>query len=220
MKTACLIIFASTLLSAQKTVNYIPISSTDFGSGYWTFVNLAVHPNATVAPDGSMAQGLDDVVMPNADPGAHFLYGQTTPQNLPVPDFNHVCFSVFLKAGTHSIALIDLQAFLNAADPSGNVSYLGQIHVDLAAGVIFNAAGYTSNVVPFITDAGNGWFRVGVGIKPVFPHQRFVSVFPRIAPLNNNGQISYFSAGDSNVLFVWGAQIDKGTTPLPYQPVP
>jgi hypothetical protein len=78
----------------------------------------------------------------------HYIYAAETPMSFQTTYTS----SVYLKAGTESVAQIAIHSSL--FDPASH------INVDLSTGEVVAQAGAFSNVV--VQNAGNGWYRVAV----------------------------------------------------------
>ena len=110
-------------------------------------------------------------------------------------------------------------AVVRMAPESGDV---GIGAVDLNSGYVINTS--TDCCAPFtpfsttVANAGKGWWRVGVSVTG--PKGRKIdSVTPMLQMEQSSSGPYIDTVGQTGILYLWGAQIDQGASPLSYQPV-
>lgn len=196
----------STSLS-RPTLGRNPVGGTrnlltyteQFDNAAWTKQATTVAANSTTAPDGTVTA--DTLVESTANLGHVASRAVTAITALYV-------FSVYLKKGSGSTAPNWLQLY------TGGVS-AQYASFNLGAGAVGSvAAGSTAT----ITSVGNGWYRCTLSFTPSLDG----SVSVAIAFTNNTDTttrgLSYAGTATSDV-FIWGAQLETGSTATAYQKV-
>ena len=196
----------STSLS-RPTLGRNPVGGTrnlltyteQFDNAAWSKQATTVAANSTTAPDGTVTA--DTLVESTANLGHVASRAVTAITALYV-------FSVYLKKGSGSTAPNWLQLY------TGGVS-AQYASFNLGAGAVGSvAAGSTAT----ITSVGNGWYRCTLSFTPSLDG----SVSVAIAFTNNTDTttrgLSYAGTATSDV-FIWGAQLETGSTATAYQKV-
>jgi hypothetical protein len=167
----------------------------EFDNAAWQKTRSSISANVAVAPDGTMTA---DKLIEDTSANSHFIQ---TPSPAPTAS-GDVTVSCFAKADTRNIFLIVTQ---DAANVFRNAFF------DVSEGQVLSvASGLTALIEPF----GNGWFRCSV--SQVQPSSGAIRMFPSLAAVD--GSPIYQGDGTSG-LFIWGAQIELGSTATPYQRV-
>ena len=173
------------------------LQSQTFTSASWSKSNTTVTGSATTAPDSTNTASKIVASVTNAQHGVNQGVTLTTA----------LCtFSFYAKASEYTNIRIDISD-----------GATGDVYCDanLSAGTIgsVTSGGSWTNSSATITSAGNGWYRItltslrGAGSNPT----------PVIYLLNNAGSNSFAGNGTDGV-FVWGAQIELGSTANTYIP--
>jgi hypothetical protein len=156
-----------------------------------SLLGATVTANAIVAPDGNTTA---DMVVEDTSTGQH----RVLPGNQALGgtvDSSVYAISVYLKAGTRTRAQVGDNAQVSS----------GATWFDLSAGTVLSGTGT-------IVDAGNGWWRC-----TVFPAKSTATNSnPQIALVSSGTTTSYTGDGTSG-LYVWGLQVNLGTSALPYR---
>ena len=177
--------------SRQQISTNLLSSPEDFSIAPWYTNNATIISNAAIAPDGTMTA--DKLVGDNGVTIRKAVY-----QRYAVTSGTTYTFSVYLKAAGYTTA--------NIWHDSLSVGYVG------AGTFIYLDTGTTSDPVT-ITDAGNGWYRCSVtATHPTANNPAF-----EISLGEANG--SYPPGNGVDGIYLWGAQLDVGSTALPYRSV-
>ncbi len=155
----------------------------------WQKFYVALGSATALAPDGVSQAQSLDAI---ADPNPQVHLIQTA--LLPIKATDTESASLFLKAGAlHQIVLVNLFT-------ENGVSGAVTSRVDLNTGSII---GVSTDCCAFST-----------------AHNRKIDSVQILLQLEQPAGGPYLDAtGQTGLIYLWGAQIDKGATPLPYQPV-
>ncbi len=167
--------------------------SEQLDNGYWTKNGATVTTNATTAPDGATTA---DKVVETATTGQH----RVNSGNVSVTSGVAYTYSFYAKASERS--------FVHARLITTNTN--AQACFNLTAGTFIQSAGTTSA----ITDVGNGWFRCSISATT---DGAGAIGYANIATSSSLTVPSYAGTLNSG-LFIWGAQIETGTTAGTYIP--
>ena len=167
----------------------------DFTNNFWTKNAISITANTTTAPNGTTtADTLSDGLTNNA----HYI---NTPVSLGINGNNTL--SIYAKANTLNFLWI---YFYNGSEPAGPVAWF-----NLSNGTIGTVySGITAN----IENAGNGWYRCSITRNFNFTSS-FSNCGYGVSEVDN--VVSYL--GTNKSLFVWGPQLDAGSTATTYQPI-
>jgi hypothetical protein len=163
-----------------------------FDNAAWTKVNATVTANATVAPDGTTTA--DKLV--SAVGALH----ERAEQAVTIAASTAYTFTVYAKADGANFA-----GFRVAQDAAPSVWF------DLVNGTVGTVESGWSAAV--ITAAGNGWYRCKATYTTVGTSYTF-----RIFLSGSNGD-SIFTGDGIKGLFLWGAQLELGSTASLYQQI-
>jgi hypothetical protein len=175
----------------DSTENLV-IYSEQFDNGNWNKYNSSIGSNVTIAPDGTTTA---DKLIDNATNLTHYVrlaFNNITDSRYTV--------SVYAKAAEHSYLAIN-----------GNVSGYTWISFNLSNGTIV----YTenSNAVGQIESVGNGWYRCSwSSVRSSTSLDFSFSTSPTSGGYN---QFVFVGDGASGI-YLWGAQLQKGSTVNPY----
>jgi hypothetical protein len=175
-----------------------------FDNAAWNKSGVTVTANAAVAPDGTATANRLVEASTNE---AHFI-NQPLP---PVTDIG-VVGSVFARADTRDHITLHFSGSAARATASFNLS-AGTVRATRVTG------GFTGGTAT-ITDVGGGWFRCSFavgGIAIANTAQPQIQIDDGVTALSDNG-VSYLGDGISGI-FIWGAQLELGSTATDYQRV-
>lgn len=167
----------------------------DFSNAYWTKNTSTITTNATTAPNGTATA--DKLIGNN---GATFSGVQ---RNMTVTSATVYTISVYLKAAEATW----LQVIVSGVTGTSP----GRLWIDLTNGVLgTNNGGFTS---ASIESSGNGWYRVLATFTTTSTSSQ---MFFAAADGDN---INAFTGNGVNGLYLWGAQLELGSTATTYQPI-
>jgi hypothetical protein len=171
--------------------------SQAFDDAVWTKSNSSITANSTTAPDGTTTA---DTLVENTANNTHYLYASA----------NANLFATIVTGATYTASIFAKPAGRNRIRFSGDGS-----SAFLGGDVIFDVANGTVGSIPSgvtsasIVSVGNGWYRcivvavaTGTVARPI--------VF-----LDNGTTNSYTGDGTSGV-FLWGVQLEFGSTANSY----
>jgi hypothetical protein len=162
--------------------------SEEFDNGVWSKYQASVTANTTTAPNGTLTA---DTLQDNTANDSHITY--QTP-NITAGTYT---ISVYAKAST--LSNINLVLFDGVS-----ISY-GSNRFDLSNGT-------TTGANQSIENVGNGWYRCSFTLTTTLSGTQFVYVFL------NNGTSSVYTGTGSGAVFIWGYQLNIGSTAKPYFP--
>jgi len=177
--------------------------SEQFDNAVWTKFQATISPNATTAPDGTLTA---DSIVDTAVEQEHNCYQSTQTTTT-------ASFSVYAKQNGRSV--IALRAY-----SASNEFYTAVF--DLSGGTISlqNETGTTfSGVSAAISSAGSGWYRCSI------TYTRSSGATFHVIDLATNTTPTLGSAGSQVYLgngtgvFIWGAQLETGSSATAYQKV-
>lgn len=167
----------------------------DFSNAFWTKNNVTITSNSITAPNGTLTA---DKINENSGTINPLVTNNTVTYTIG----QTYTASVYYKAAERNYGFIDL--YLNNTDNA--------ILVDLTNGTIVNTLG--TLVSSSVESVGNGWYRLSVTV------------------LNSSGSGPALSYGCKNStnwgsytgtagygIYIWGAQVELGSTATTYQPI-
>jgi len=184
-------------------------NATGGGVG-WIASNVTVGANIINAPDGTATA---DRLFETATTAVRFIAKQAPTAS---PDTEIRTFSVYVKGGLNR-----QWAVIQNGSTSSTLFYA--VTIDLTSGVITNseaydsAGGFFASYTPTyaVTDAGGGWWRVAITSRATIYHLVSPSNTATPAPGIGFGAPTYLGVV-TNGIYVWGAQVEAGTTANPY----
>jgi len=162
--------------------------SEQFDDASWSKNNYNVTANATSAPDGTLTA--DKLIAINAST-YHDLYKS------PGLGSNTYTLSIFAKEAE--------QSFIRLRIDDGAIARVAMFN--LATGSVSSSSNVTS---PTITPYPDGWYRCSITVTSAIVNSVFGS-FPTSSGSNYSGD------GVSGI-FIWGAQLEYGSSASPYYP--
>ena len=161
----------------------------------WSNVNTTETVNAVVAPDGTTTA---DRAVETSALGTHIIQRSS----LAVTNGVAVVASVYAKAGERNIVQLKLAASF-AVDPI--------VEFDLSLGTSTTRQG---TLTKSITDVGGGWYRWAVASTPIAAGNTTLQVLLCSAAATTN-----YTGDITKGVYVWGAQLEAGSTATAYQKV-
>jgi hypothetical protein len=175
-----------------------------FDNNYWAKQNLNINSNQTVAPDGTTTA--DKIAEIATNTTYHFVLRGTT---LSAGIYT---LSAHFKASERNYAALTIRA-------NGSADRIAVLF-DLVNGTVSDTEtfGSPSNTSYSITSVGNGWYKCSVTVSHT--SGSLTSCFSPHNDGNGDGIINLDYAGTAgHGVFVWGAQLEEGSTATEYQPI-
>jgi hypothetical protein len=172
--------------------------SQAFDDAVWTKSNSSITANSTAAPDGTTTA---DTLVENTANNTHYVYASA----------NANLFATIVTGATYTASIFAKPAGRNRIRFSGDGSSAflgGDVLFDVSAGTVVGSlpSGVTS---ASIVSAGNGWYRC------IIVSVATGTVARPIVFLDNGTTTSYTGDGTSGV-FLWGVQLEFGSTANSY----
>jgi hypothetical protein len=175
------------------------LRSEEFNDASWSKTRTSVTPDAATSPNGLSTA---DKIIATATTGSHrvFVSGVSLTGN------RAVTVSIYAKAAEYAKLEIGF----------GNVG--GAFSAETGVAYTLEGAGSTSNEFGLdssheITAVGDGWYRCQITVTPDGTGTATANFYL----YNSTGQFSYTGDGTSG-LFLWGAQLEVGSTATTYLP--
>ena len=169
--------------------------SEQFDNSYWNKTGADITANQIIAPDGTLTG--DKLI--SASVSGSFTSVKPVTSTVGKP----YTLSVFAKAGDNDIVrLANFQSGVSAA------------YFDLTNGTILQQNDTSSTgIVSTITDFGDGWYRITRTFPTAVNHQVYFFIIGNSASNNS-------TAGPTvgKFIYIWGAQVENGTTLSTYLP--
>ena len=174
----------------QWAPNNLLTNSESFDAAAWTKNNGTVAANTTAAPDGTLTA---DKFVENTSNSSHFII-----QSATTTATIHT-FSVYAKAAGRTFVLV-----YHDQSNSGAVFNLSNGAITTPSGIPLATAS--------VTDAGNGWYRCAITVTATAASNGFRAQLGDTAT-------NYVYTGDGvSGIFLWGAQLELGSTATTYNP--
>lgn len=181
---------------SRGVVNLL-LRSSEFDNAAWVKTLLTVTPNAVNSPTGSLTA---DKVVVSTGTGAKFVS-----QSFSVSAGGQYTYSFYAKAAEYPAAGL---VFVSSAFGANIIA-----NYDLINGVANHTGGGT-NVSVGITTEPNGYYRCSLSAQAISTG----STAPQLRVVDRyvSGDRLYTGDGTSGI-YIWGAQLNLGSTALPYQ---
>lgn len=169
----------------------------DFGNAAWVSSHMSISPNDAIAPDGSATA---DKVVATATTGYHYNY-----QSYTTLAANYTV-SVYAKAAEYSkikVSDVALGAFAAQFDLTGGT-------------LIAQTAGTSASIT---RDPATGWCRCSVTFTATAAFRAIsFAGYPDSGVTQTNFGVQY-TGDDTSGIYLWGAQLELGSTATNYQAV-
>ena len=191
----------------SDTYNLVSYSE-DLTNASWGKDNASATGNTTTAPNGTLTA---DSLIENALTNQHLIYQSATTSTGSI-----YTYSCYIKANQRTAVALQL------ADSSGTAKRY-TILVDLSNGTFLTSRSSNSptNTGYSITNASNGWYRISISMT----QSGGTTMYCHIALSNSNTPTfnpvdfpTYAGDGVSSI-YVWGSQLELGSTMTTYQPI-
>jgi hypothetical protein len=177
--------------TVTKAEENLLLRSQEFNDAAWVNVGTTDTANTQVAPDGSTTA---DTI--TADAGTALKGIQ---QNIGLT--GTYTYSVFAKAGTHSV----IQLLFGGAGAAA--SAYANFNIAAGSGAVGNTSGTSS-----IVDAGNGWYRC------IFTGDFSSGTSVYVSFVDSTTAARAASTTSTGTIFLWGAQIEQRSSVTAYTP--
>jgi hypothetical protein len=191
----------ATLTGSNGLIQYAPnnlvLNSEQFDNANWNKFNATVNANVTSAPDGTSTA---DALVENTTNGSHIVQ-----QFINYTSGLSYTLSFYIKAGTRSWTRITMPTAAFGTEVSSFYNLSGAGSLGTASGPV---------TARTITAVGNGWYQVtltGVATATAGGNTVLYSAFA-----DNNS--FYAGVNGAEALYVWGAELELGTTATTYNP--
>ena len=162
----------------------------DFDNALWLKNNVAVSVNVEIAPDGLFnADGL----VPNTTNNLHFI------DQIATTIVGTYTLTTYAKANGYNFVAI------------GEKAGTAWAYFNLSNGTVGNTNGSPTTS---ISDAGNGWYRCSITFAST--GGAFKGGF--VLCDNVNGNLSAWTGNGTSGIYIWGAQLELGSTATEYFP--
>jgi len=186
------------LFGAESAATNICLQSATFSNASWTKNSVTVTANSTLAPNGVTEADTLDATVAGGD--ANFAV------NTAIDGLVRV-FSVYLRAGTSSIATVSLQQ-------SGGSVIIAAVNVNLLNGLVtgeqYSDLGVTTGnlLIPASVESiligAVQWFRVGIPLRNIAARGSITTTCV-VNPARN------FGGTGTGTVIAWGAQLETLT---------
>lgn len=169
--------------------------SQDFDNAAWEKERMGVSGNVALAPNGAMTA---DFIIPSAVSGSHMLH-----EAYSVAAGTSYTISVYAQAGGYLNLLFESYGY-----PSDTTI---RRYFNLSNGTVGNGSGTNTGA---IENLGNGWYRCSMQYTPTASENvQFSFIVTNAA---NSGIV--FTGDGTSGIYIWGAQLEVGSTPSEYFP--
>jgi hypothetical protein len=179
--------------------NTLTASNAFNNTNYWSQNAVTPIPNATIAPDGTTTAYL--LRESNTSNVGHFVQQVPTWQN----GYRYT-YSIYAKAATRNYLFLLVGS--DSIPGQQNATY--NLNTGVVSGIYNVAQGTTASMQA----VGNGWWRCSL-TTPAATKTGTSTVWASVA--NDTPTINYTGDGVSGI-YIWGAQIEQGTTATIYAP--
>lgn len=178
-------------------VNLITYSE-DFTDVSWMKISTSINSNSITSPNGDLTT---DRLIENNLGGSHRIQ-----QNLTLNDNTDYELSVYAKKGERNYIALQI-------NPKNNVYYstIFNLNTGVIEGQSAGSSAPISQNIEF--DATTGFYRCSIKVNS---STGLTVPSARIFVLNNSSNVSYNGDGTSGI-YIWGAQLEQGSTATDYQ---
>ena len=187
-----------TRINSEGLVEVVPLNlveySEQFDNAYWAKPGATITANDTTAPNGVATA---DKVLANSGNTEHGVYNGTPIASNFVGEV--YTYSVYAKKGTVDFLVLDHY--------QGSYTFTW---FNLNTGTVGTVA---SGVTATIESVGNGWYRCSCTKAITATAVNFIGIY-----LSNANNTWSFNAAGTESIYIWGAQVNIGSTSKTYFP--
>ena len=207
---------ASLFASSEKGVWYDPSDinldwrrnlltrTQEFDNAAWTKYQSTITANATTAPDGTTTA---DLLAEDLNTDNHNVNGT----NISVTAGAGYRASIYAKQAPSSTRHIQLRV-------AGQGTGIAWATFNLVTGAV-GASGGSKLSSASIQDVGNGWFRCLL-IGDLYATSNSTSGISAVLTQNaTDTEIPSYTGDGTSGVYIWGAQLEEGSTATAYQPI-
>lgn len=168
--------------------------SEQFDNAYWTKTRVSVTSNATTSPDGKLTA--EALITDTTATATHFVQ-----RSISCTSGVSYTLSVYAKAQS----ALNIRVSLPTTPFGTNLAIF-----DINAGSVVSV---TSGFTAQISSAGSGWYRCSISGVASSTGSSSAGVYLY------SGSVGSFTGDGVSGAYIWGAQIEEGTSPTTYQPI-
>jgi hypothetical protein len=179
--------------------------SQDFANAIWVTQGAAIVGNNSAAPDGTTTAGLCTASAGSAFHNFEQLKASAVQASTPI------AVSVYLKAGTYSLATLIIECAATTAWVA--------VTVNLSTGTVTStgAGALGTHLSSSIASAGNGWYRVTLVGSTTYAFNKHKVAFASSAtPAYANYGNDVWTAAGTETIYAWGAQLEQRSSVTAY----
>ena len=180
------------LLVEESRTNLLTYSE-QFDNAAWTKSNATITANAVVAPDGTLTS---DKLVADSTSAMHYLsvsLGTT---------LSNINFTIYAKAAEYDRLIM------------GGLPGQYYVGFNLISGMIESSVPISNISTASISAVGGGWYRCRI----VLSTAGYVSLYPFNTTYTNGALNPVFTGSGTSGIYIWGAQLEQGSTPTSYIP--
>ena len=193
----------ATYVDADGLIKLAPVNlalySEQFDNAYWPKAAVWIDANQAIAPDGKQTA---DKMIATATTANHLLNKVVT---FPVVTGKTYTHSLYLKAGEYSFARLQFQ--------SPGFTSSTWANFNLSSGTVATTGG-AAYVQASIESVGDGWYRCS--ITATASATTSTGLQPFVLDADRGGTSPSFLGDGTSGIYIWGAQLEEGTTATPY----
>ena len=165
------------------------VQNSENFSAVWNLYQASLNANTTTAPNGTLTA---DSLIDNSGNDVHIAYQDRAG----------------MVAGTYTISVYAKASTLSHI----NLQWYDNVSVFYTSNAFNLSNGTTTGANQSIESVGNGWYRCSFTFTTTVSGTQYIYV------MLNNGTSNVYVGTGSGTVFIWGAQLNIGSTAKPYFP--
>jgi hypothetical protein len=198
---------SATRVNADGLIEEVPYNlvqySEDITNAVWGEFGASRSANTATAPNGTTTA---DTILPSATTETHGIFQQITTAG------GVYSASAYFKANGYNYACIRI------ATNSDTTRYGVVISLIDGSVTATNSTGSPTNTSYSIETAGNGWFKLNVSCSHSSGFIYHTVGVSNVAVPTFVNSLPSFTANGTSGIYIWGAQLNSGSTAKPYFP--